>query len=269
MKKYFIVCFLFVSVQLFSQNTCDIKNHSFKDGELCNYKVYYNWGALWLAAGESSFSVELSKVNNRTLYHFIGLGSTYTKYDWFFRVRDKYESFADTTTLKPVRFSRNVFEGGNTTYDDYVFNNVKNKVYTFSTCNQRTTKKDSININACTNDVMTAVFQARCMDFTKYKVNDTIPITFVLDGAVYPSYIRYLGKETIENDVLGKVKCIKFSPKLIAGTIFKGGEGMKVWVTDDDNKMPVYVETPIIVGSVKVYLTKYTGLRNKIDCIVK
>ncbi|HLC82799.1 MAG TPA: DUF3108 domain-containing protein, partial [Bacteroidia bacterium] len=152
--------------------------------------------------------------------------------------------------------------------DDYIFNQKKNKVYTSSKRNRKPSKLDSISITSCTNDVMTAIFYARCLDFSKYKPKDTIPITFVLDGEVFPSYIRYLGKETIKSDLLGTVRCIKFSPKLIEGTIFKGGEGMVVWVTDDENKMPVYVETPIIVGTIKVRLYKYEGLKNQINCIV-
>ena len=89
-----------------------------------------------------------------------------------------------------------------------------------------------------------------------------------MDGKVYYSYIRYLGKEIINSELLGNVRCIKFSPKLVEGTIFKGGEGMVVWVTDDENKIPIYVETPIIVGVIKVKLSGYYGLRNKIDCII-
>jgi len=48
---------------------------------------------------------------------------------------------------------------------------------------------------------------------------------------------------------------------LVDGTIFKGGEGMTVWVTDDKNKIPVMVEAQILVGSVKAILTNATGLR--------
>jgi hypothetical protein len=77
-----------------------------------------------------------------------------------------------------------------------------------------------------------------------------------------------MGKEIIKSELLGQVRCIKFRPKLIEGTLFKGGEEMVVWVTDDENKMPVYVETPILIGTIKVNLLKYTGLRNKLDCIV-
>lgn len=268
MKKTLLFFFICINLPLSAQKNCSVENNSFKAGEQFNYKIFYNWGALWMEAGEASFSVFLNKLNGRSVYHFVGLGATYPKYDWFFKVRDKYESYADTTTLKPIRFIREAREGGSYLHDDYIFNQKKNKVYTSSKRNRKPSKLDSINITSCTNDVMTAIFYARCLDFSKYKPKDTIPITFVLDGEVFPSYIRYLGKENIKSDLLGTVRCIKFSPKLIEGTIFKGGEGMVVWVTDDENKMPVYVETPIIVGTIKVRLYKYEGLKNEINCIV-
>jgi hypothetical protein len=265
-----IIIFLLLGMQLVvvAQKNCSVTNTAFKSGEQFQYKIYYNWGAIWMAAGEASFGAALTTVNGRSVYHFVGLGATYPKYDWFYKVNDKYESYADTTTLKPIRFKREAREGGSYTFDDYVFNARKNKVFTVSQRNKKPTVVDSITINSCTNDVMTAIFYARCLDFSKYKPNDTIPITFVLDGEVFPSYIRYLGKEVITSDLLGKVRCIKFRPKLVEGTIFKGGEGMTVWVTDDENKMPVYVETPIVIGTIKVQLSDYKGLKNKMDCLL-
>ncbi len=268
MKKTLLFILLCFQLMLFGQKNCSVENNSFKAGEQFNYKIFYNWGAIWMEAGEASFSVFLNKLNGKNVYHFVGLGATYPKYDWFYKVRDRYESYADTATLKPIRFIRDAKEGGSYTYDDYVFNQKKNKVYTSSKRNRKPSKLDSLSITSCTNDVMTAIFYARCLDFSKYKPKDTIPITFVLDGEIFPSYIRYLGKETIKSDLLGTVRCIKFSPNLIEGTIFKGGEGMIVWVTDDENKMPVYVETPIVVGTIKVWLYKYEGLKNPIKCIV-
>jgi Protein of unknown function (DUF3108) len=267
MKKQIIFILLTLSTSLFSQTNCSITNHSFKSGEEFTYKVVYKWGFIWVEAGVANFSAQLSTLSNKPVYHFVGLGCTVPKYDWIFKVRDKYESYADTVTLKPIRFAREVKEGNTITNDDYVFFQRKNKVYTSSRKYGERAKLDSLTITSCTNDVLTAIFYARCLDFSKYKPNDTIPITFVLDGVVYPSYIRYMGKEVIENDTLGRVRCIKFRPNLIAGSIFTGGEGMTVWVTDDDDKMPVYVETPILVGTVKVFLTKYKGLRNKMNCI--
>lgn len=253
----------------FAQKMCSVSNTTFKAGEELSYKILYNWGAIWMNAGEAKFSVELSEINKKQVYHFVGLGSTYPKYDWFYKVRDRYESYADTSSLKPLRFKREANEGGSYTYDDYVFLQNKHLVYTTSKRNRKEIKKDSIHINSCTNDVMTAIYYARCLDFSKYKSLDTIPITFVLDGKVYPSYIRYIGKEIITSELYGMVRCIKFKQKLIDGTLFKGGEEMTVWVTDDKNKVPVYVETPIVVGSVKAKLYKAENLKSKLDCIVE
>ncbi|MFL5762814.1 MAG: DUF3108 domain-containing protein [Bacteroidia bacterium] len=268
MKRILFLLLFSTAAGGFAQRSCPVDNNTFKAGELCTYKIFYNWGAIWMEAGEASFGVGLENLAGRNVFHFVGLGATYPKYDWFHKVRDRYESFADTATLKPLRFKRDVKEGGTVTYDDYVFNQKRSKVYTSSTRGRKGPFLDSLNITSCTNDVMTAIFYVRCLDFSKYKVRDTIPITFVLDGEIFPSYVRYLGKETIKTPALGKVRCIKFSPKLIEGTIFKGGEGMTVWVTDDENKMPVYVETPILVGTIKVYISKFVGLRNPVNCLV-
>ncbi|MCE3280238.1 MAG: hypothetical protein K0S44_2429 [Bacteroidetes bacterium] len=269
MKKLLTFFSLLSTFFSFAQTTCTPINNTFKSNEIFSYKIYYSWGAIWVAAGEASFSAVKTELNNQHVYHFIGLGSTYPKYDWFYKVNDKYESYADTLTLKPLRFKREAREGGNYTFDDYVFNGRKKKVYTASKRDSKPIKYDSLSITSCTNDVLTAIYYTRCIDFSSYKIKDTIPVTFVLDGEVFPSYVRYLGTEVIHSETLGDVRCIKFRPKLIAGTLFKGGEGMTVWVTDDKNRMPVYVETPIVVGTIKVHLLKYSGLRNKLDCLVE
>jgi len=93
----------------------------------------------------------------------------------------------------------------------------------------------------------------------KYKKNDIIPITIFLDHTIYPLYIKYIGKATVKTQ-LGKFKCIKFKTHLIEGTIFDEEDEMIVWVTDDANKIPIRVETPIIVGSIKVDLISYKGV---------
>ena len=155
-------------------------------------------------------------------------------------------------------------EGGSYLFDDYYFNFKKQKVFTVSKRDKKEAKLDSMKITPCTFDVQTIIYYSRCVDFSKYKVNDTIPFDLFLDGKLEHVYIRYLGKAVFDSKQTGKYNCIKFKPLLIKGSIFSGGENMVVWVTDDKNKIPVYVETKIIVGSVKVYLDKFTAVRNKI-----
>ena len=127
-----------------------------------------------MAAGEASFSAYKMELNHQTVYHFIGLGATYPKYDWFYKVNDKYESYADTLNLKPLRFKREAREGGNYTYDDYVFDLRKNKVFTSEKRNKKDVKFDSLKITKCTNDVLTAIY------YTTDMYNNTIPYKVVL-----------------------------------------------------------------------------------------
>jgi hypothetical protein len=95
------------------------------------------------------------------------------------------------------------------------------------------------------------MYYARNIDFNKLSPGDKIPFNMFLDNQVYPLYIRYIGKEVIKTKY-GKFRAIKFKPLLLKGSIFAGGEKMTVWVSDDANHIPVRVESPISVGSVKV-----------------
>jgi hypothetical protein len=102
------------------------------------------------------------------------------------------------------------------------------------------------------------IYYARNIDFSKNNIGDVIPIVMYLDNKIYSLTIRYLGKETIKTET-GLVACIKFNPKLIPGTMFKDGDEMTVWVSDDENKIPVLIEAPILIGQVKAKLKSATG----------
>jgi hypothetical protein len=263
----FFAC-LFLPVIMNAQDTPAMKNEAFAAGESLTYNIYYNWGAIWLQAGEATFSVQKKDYKGKAAWYFTGTGSTFPKYDWIYKVRDKFESWADTSSLKPFRFVRDQKEGSTIIYESAFFNFPKKKVYDVMRLNNKA-GIDSTGITDATIDVMTAIYWARCIDFTRYKANDTIPITLYLENKIYPVYIRYVGKEDRTVEGAGTFHCIKFRPLLIEGTIFKGGEGMTVWVTDDKNRIPVYVETPIVVGSIKVYITKVNGLRNPMTAKIK
>jgi hypothetical protein len=116
-------------------------------------------------------------------------------------------------------------------------------------------------------DVVSAIYYARNINFDKYKAGDRIPFQMFLDNEVYSMYVRYLGKETIKTKY-GKFRAIKFKPLLVKGNIFEGGEKMNVWVTDDPNHIPVRIESPIAVGSIKVDMMQYRNIRYPLSSLV-
>ena len=238
---------------------CGITNTSFQEGEKLRFKVYYNMGALWVGAGEASFTTTLEKLNNKNVYHVVGDGRTLKSYEWFYKVRDRYETFIDVETMLPVKFVRNVNEQGFKIYNNVTFNHKLGKAVSTN---------GMYDVPKCVQDVLSAVFYARNIDYSKHKPGAKIPFSMFLDDKVYDLYIRYLGKERITTRY-GTFNAIKITPLLIEGTIFKGGEKMAIWVTDDANHIPLRVDSPILVGSVKVDLMGYEKLRNPLTSLIK
>src|SRR5688500_13910989 len=163
---------------------CGIRNTAFRSGETLTFKVYYTLAGVYVSAGEARFSVNLERMNNKPVYHIVGDGKTYSFYDNFFKVRDKYESFIDTAKLQPYKFIRNVYEGGYKKYENVTFNQATNTAVS----TDGVTK-----VPNCVQDVLSSLYYARNIDFSKYKPNDKIPFTMYLDNEVYSMYIRYLG----------------------------------------------------------------------------
>lgn len=238
---------------------CGIRNTSFHAGEQLAYTVYYNVAGVFVNAGSATFTAALERLNGRPVFHVVGDGKTHSSYDWVYKVRDRYETYIDTATLKPLKFVRNVNEGGYKKYENVSFNH---------TANTAVTNKGVYKVPHCVQDVVSSMYYARNIDFDRYKPGDRIPFSMFLDNEVYNMYIRYLGKEDVKTRY-GTFRAIKFKPLLLKGNIFEGGEKMTVWVSDDDNKIPVRLESPIVVGSVKMDLTSYRNLRYPLSSLKK
>lgn len=260
MKK-FISIFIAVIVWLpltAGDDFCGIRNTAFNSGESISFNIFYAVAGIYVNAGSATFTTSLEKVNNVPCYHVIGDGKTNSSYDWIFKVRDRYESYFDTVNLQPMKFIRNVDEGGYKKKENVTFNQQTNTAIT----------NDGVfKVPNCVQDVLSAVYYARNIDFSKYKVGDKIPFSMFLDNENYDLYIRYLGKETIKTKY-GKFNSIKFKPLLVKGTIFEGGEKMTVWVSDDPNHVPIRIESPIVVGSIKIDMMQYKNLRYPLTSLV-
>ncbi len=230
---------------------CGIKNSAFKAGEKVIMKVYYSTMGAYVGAGEATFTSTLERFNGKPVYHFVGDGKTYSFFDNFYKVRDRYESYVDTANMLPYKFIRNVQEGSTTTYDNVSFN---------QTANTATSTKGVIKVTPCIQDVVSAVYYARNIDYSKYKVGDKIPFDMYLDQEIFHLYIRYVGRETVKTRY-GKFKAIKIKPLLLKGTIFEGGEKMNAWFSDDPNHLLLRVESPISVGKVLIDMMGYSNLR--------
>jgi hypothetical protein len=238
---------------------CGMKNISFRVDEEVSFTVYYAVAGIYVNAGNAVFTSKLENINNRPVFHITGEGKTNPSYDWIYRVRDKYETYIDTATMQPLKFIRNVNEGGYKKYQNITFN---------KTANTAIATDGVFKVPACVQDVVSSMYYARNVDFTYLRPDDKIPFSLFLDNEVSNMYIRFVGREEIKTKY-GKFKALKIKPLLLKGTIFDGGENMTVWVTDDMNHIPVRIESPLVVGKVKIDMMSYANLRHPLTSLIK
>lgn len=261
MKKISIAFLLFISLSgnVSAQDTTLRKIHhqAFTKGEVLEYRVHYGF----MSAGEARLEItnEVKQFANRPIYHVIGTGKSVGAFDWFFKVRDTYESNIDSAAILPWYFVRRVNEGGYKISQNVTFNNYKNTAIS---------EKKTITVPKNIQDIVSVYYYARTLNFDTAKVNDVYPMQTYLDDEVINLSLKYLGKEKIKVGA-GTFNCIKFRPILLVGRVFKDQEGMTIWVTDDKNKVVVRAEAEILVGSVKMDLKNFSGLANPATAKVK
>ena len=234
-----------------------IKNESFKRGETLKYRLHYGF----INAGEAILQItdENKQIAGRNTLHAIGIGYSISTFDWFFKVRDRYETYMDEDAIIPWVFIRRSNEGGYIINQNQVYNHFKNVVDSDG-------KKFDVPENI--QDMLSAFYYARTINFSNAKEGDIFEFPCFVDNEIWPLKIKYVGKETIKSDV-GKIRCIKFRPVVQKGRIFKNEEDLNAWISDDKNKIPIRAQANILVGSIKMDLTAYSGLANELALVKK
>ena len=256
---YLITVLVIISLSVKSQ-TITSQFPVFQPNERITYSAVYNWGFIWLKAGTVEFKVTKTNYKDNEAYHLNAFGTSIPSYDWLFKVRDYFQSYVRIDNLAPLYFDRNTYEGGYSVHNQFTFNYKDSLIYTKTQNSNKAYSEDTLKMQKDIYDVISGVYYVRNLDFDKYEINDTIPIRLIIDNEIFDLYIRYLGKEVLKTHDKRKFNTIKFSALLVEGTIFKGGEDLYVWVSDDLNRIPILVEAKILIGSVKATLV---GIENQ------
>jgi len=238
-----------------------IENKSFQAGEFLKYRVYYSSSLGNLTAGEATLEVEewkeINSSDNRSIYHITGLGNSKGFFDWFYKVRDRFETHIDKETLLPYMFVRRTREG-KYKYDDDVFFDRDNLLAK----SRREIKPIPNNVH----DIISALYYLRALSLDDFSADSTYSLSFYLDDSLYHTQVKYISKGRMKTS-WGWVDCLKFSPKVATGEVFSDEYPMSVWVTDDDNHLPILAESKVIVGSIRMELIEFSGLKNKASFI--
>lgn len=239
---------LFLALFLFPLTTYSQSDLPYKVGEYSAFNISFKG----IKVGSAEMKIEKQiKINGVSTFHIIGKGRTASFFDWFFKVRDVYETYLDTSKIRPVKFVRDIHEGGYEKKQQYIFKHSAGKVFW---------KDTSHVIFPTTQDMLSALFYARTFNKNDLLQKKSFFVPIFMDEENYSLEILYLKDEKVKTN-FGEVNCMVFKPKMQEGRVFEDGEEMKIWISDDRNHLLVKVETQIWAGSIKAILVKHQGVK--------
>jgi hypothetical protein len=250
MKKIALLLIFIITVSFDSQ-----KEDAYAVGEWFKFRIHYGF----VNAGYATLEVKDATVNNKKVFHVIGKGYTTGMSRFFFKVDDLYESYIDKDTRNPYQFVRKINEGGYTKNQEGFFNSSTNKILV-KDYKHKTEKTFSIPKN--TQDIMSTFYYLRNYpNIDKIKIGESVAIDMFFDDETTKFKLKFIGREDITTK-FGTVSTMVFRPLVQSGRVFKEEESLTVWISDDDNKLPIRIKASLAVGSIKADLDVFKGLKN-------
>jgi hypothetical protein len=246
---------------LTGQVQCHDGFKAFIPGEKLSYRASYHWGLIWIDAADVEFELSNATFSDQQAFHIISTGTSFKRWDWLFKVRDTFEVYVDQQSLKPLWHKRHTSEGGYVIHNLYHFDYQNNTIIAEIEETRKPFHTKLIPMKNCTYDVLGASYVVRSLDYSQMEKGERFTVNMVVDDQVFALPVIYQGIETIRNRDRQQYECIAIDAILDEGTMFKPGEALRIWLSNDDNRIPVMMEAKVRVGSVKVYLTDFDKLK--------
>lgn len=257
MKLKLVLLSLLFSTAVFAQ-----KPEAFDVGEWFKFRIHYGL----VNAGYAELELKEANRSGKKVFYAVGHGYTVGMSRFFFKVDDYYQSQFDKETTKPYQYLRKIDEGGYTKDQEGFFNQDKNTVLV-KDYKHKTEK--TFNVTENVQDIVSSFYYLRNHpNIDKLKVGESIMIDMFFDDEIYKFKLKYVGREKLRTK-FGKVNTMIFKPIVQSGRVFKEEESLTVWVSDDENKVPLRIKADLAVGSLKADLEAFKGLKNPFMVISK
>ena len=233
-----------------------LENNAFGVGERLVFDVTYGL----ITAGEAVMSVpSYDSVWGRKCYRVAFSVNSLPSFSWIYKVEDRYLTFVDVETIAPWRFEQHIREGSYR----------RDFVAEFDQINRLAITKDSTyETPQYVHDIMSAFYYTRTLDFTDARPGDSDTLYNFYKNKSHELLVRFLGRQELEV-AAGTFRTIVVEPLVKEGGLFKSEGRIVVWLTDDERKIPVRVNTKVIIGSIDTELREYSGLigplRSRLD----
>ena len=204
-------------------------------------------------------------------YKVVGAGRTLPTYRWFFNLEDLYTVWIDREALRPVCFESDIREGDYTFDSRYRYDWADSTVYTRWRSRKRPYREKQMPLTAESMDPISLFFNLRSAPAEAFREGEPGKLEMVLEDTVRVLRYRFLGREVKKIRNMGRFRTLKFNCQLGSsqGYSFTDGSVFTIWISDDRNKIPLYIESPVRIGSINAYISGYKGLKYPVESLVK
>jgi hypothetical protein len=266
MKKLVIFSVLFFTMSAFVTSDADINKQvrAYQIREILDYRIHYGM----VNAGEARMEVHPDHyfVNGKVCHKITITGKSTGAFDLVMTIRDTWGTYIDTVSLIPQKDYRDITEAGYRLKENVFFNFTTKKASVLHEYKDGYKETREYAVVANVHDMVSGAYYLRNVDYSKLKIGDTIAMKAFLEDKLYDFKVRYRGKEQLDTK-FGKINAIKLVPIMPSNDLFSGGSSIRVWLSDDYNKVPLRIEADMFVGKVAIDLKAYKGLKHTITFI--
>lgn len=245
---------------------------AFGEKERLVYVVSYKVGFVNTNVAEVFFQMSASTQNNVPVYTVHANGKVYPFYRWFFDLNDTYFSTLDARTLRPLELRTEISEGKYRYSSKFTYNWDSALVHTTYRNHARPdAKQKTMPLYQKAFDGLAHFYNLRNQNIEEFTPGKSEAMYLVLEDTIRRIQYRFVGHETKNIKGLGKFKTLRFICQLATsiGESFEDGNEFSIWISDDRNKIPLYIESPIRVGSVRAHLMRFNDLKYDLTSQIK
>lgn len=242
---------------------CDIVNNAFKSGENIKYDLYFNYGIVNTRAGAGSMNTEMVNYKGESAYNIRMMLNTSGVVGSFYTVNDTLVSYIDMN-LRPLLFTKNAFEGKDYSKEVQTFNYSDEgiKIRTSRVFNNEKRFDENITTKNCTYDYLSVLPLIRNLDYSGMNPGDFKHIQFIAGKEIVNMTVIYDGKAKVKANNGKTYDTIKISMAIYDKAFKNKKDAISASLTDDDNRIPVIINTHIKLGVIRAVLKDVSGLRN-------
>lgn len=255
--------FSFFAQKIFAQ--CEIENTAFQSGEKITYDLYFKYGVLNAKAGVGMLTTTTANLNGKSVYKTQLKANTSGVANNMYPVHDTLTGYMDMK-LVPLLFTKETFEGGDysTERQSYSYNNGKIIIRVIRYWKGKLAFEDTVTTEKCTYDYVSVLNYARNLDYSGMQPGENIHIQFISGRKIVNMYIRYLGTTEVKVNDGNTYDAVELSLMILDDAFADQKEAMRVSLTNDLNRLPLIIEIGLKIGSLRIVLKDYSGIRHPI-----